>query len=532
MITFGICSRVVTAVVAPEPTRRRAGPGRPFTPIITAHRDRHPPGRPGDESRAKSKLRLDFRYTLPESGLPLFPQQISLLPRVSAGNSNGSSAPLAGEIPPATGPLSASAQNSLAGERVVFTGILASMTHREAWEWVERRGGLASEHVSRQTTLLVIGEEGWPLEADGRPSVKLQQAQRLLADGQSLRIASESEWLGFVGLDDRLATRAQIYTPASISQLLKVSVHAVRRWERLGLIQPVRRVHRLPYFDLRQVASAQRLAELLAAGVPADQVRDSLQKLTPWVGDSTAALAQLELLEQRRELAYRDRHGRLITPGGQRLIEFEPAPRREPRLENWAEDPALEHPSVATPGVEGADREPGTERLHWGRGEWFEEGQRLSAEGNLSGAIESLRMSLMLDYDFPEVHFQLADLLYQQGHERAALERYYMAVELDRDYPEAWTQIGCVHAGLDETDQALLAFEIALDVHPDYAEAHFHRAEALWKQGRYPEACRHFTEYLQHDQHGPWADLAETRLQTAPQPSAPSSPSRQRSTPD
>jgi tetratricopeptide (TPR) repeat protein len=131
-------------------------------------------------------------------------------------------------------------------------------------------------------------------------------------------------------------------------------------------------------------------------------------------------------------------------------------------------------------------------------------------------------MSLMLDYDFPEVHFQLADLLYQQGHERAALERYYMAVELDRDYPEAWTQIGCVHAGLNETDQALLAFEIALNVHPDYAEAHFHRAEALWKQGQFAAACRHFAAYLEHDHEGPWAELAQSRLDAAPTVTHPS----------
>ena len=422
---------------------------------------------------------------------------------MSAENFQGSPPPTVPPVWPAAGPESAAAQNSLAGERVVFTGILASMTHREAAEWVARRGGLATEHVGRQTTLLVIGEEGWPLEADGRPSVKLQHAQRYLAEGQPLRIASESEWLSFIGLDDRLATRAQIYTPASISQLLKVSVQTVRRWERLGLIQPVRRVHRLPYFDLRQVASAQRLAELLAAGIPAAQVRDSLQKLTPWVGDSTAALAQLELLEQRKELAYRDRKGRLVSPNGQRLLEFEPVAKPP------ATDPHEDH-------------SPPDERAHWGRGEWFEEGQRLSAEGQLAPAIEALRMSLMLDYDFPEVHFQLADLLYQQGHERAALERYYMAVELDRDYPEAWTQIGCVHAGLNETDQALLAFEIALNVHPDYAEAHFHRAEALWKQGQFTSACQHFAAYLEHDQQGPWAELAQSRLNAAPTAKQPS----------
>lgn len=64
---------------------------------------------------------------------------------------------------------------ALQGERVVFTGTLASMTHQKAWEFVEQHGGQAAQHVSRQTTLLVVGEEGWPLEADGSPSVNLSQ---------------------------------------------------------------------------------------------------------------------------------------------------------------------------------------------------------------------------------------------------------------------------------------------------------------------------------------------------------------------
>ncbi|MCH7990253.1 MAG: BRCT domain-containing protein, partial [Planctomycetes bacterium] len=63
----------------------------------------------------------------------------------------------------------------LQGERVSFTGTLASMTHRQAIELVAEHGGVATPHVSRQLTILVIGEEGWPLEPDGRASQKLQQ---------------------------------------------------------------------------------------------------------------------------------------------------------------------------------------------------------------------------------------------------------------------------------------------------------------------------------------------------------------------
>src|SRR5258708_825738 len=77
---------------------------------------------------------------------------------------------------------------ALAGERLAFTGTLASMTHKEAHLRAVEAGGVATEHVSRQTTMLVIGEEGWPLEADGQPSVKLQHAERLRAEGLDLRI--------------------------------------------------------------------------------------------------------------------------------------------------------------------------------------------------------------------------------------------------------------------------------------------------------------------------------------------------------
>ena len=427
--------------------------------------------------------------------------------------------------PPAHGPQSAAALASLAGQRIAFTGTLASMTHRQAQQVVEEHGGQPTEHVGKATTLLVVGEEGWPLEADGRPSVKLVQAQKLRAEGAELRIVSESDWLGFVGLDDRRSQLDQVYTPAMLSQLLGVSVHQVRRWERLGLVRAVRRVHRLPFFDLREVASAQRLAQLLASGVPPDKVRDSLCRIEQVVRDPRGALAQLELLSRAGDLAFRDRQGRLTTVRGQRLIEFE-APPANP-VEPIGTIPAHStHPAPPATSTHRVDDQeplpPAVGREQWGRVEWFEEGQRLAAEGDLGPAAEALRMSLMLDHDAPEVQFQLADVLYRQGHERAALERFYVAVELDRQYLEAWTHIGCLHAGLGDELAAIDAFAIALELHPDAADVHYHKAEAHRQRGEADLARTHYTRYLALNQRGPWADLARERLAAPPpDPSVP-----------
>ena len=49
----------------------------------------------------------------------------------------------------------------LQGERVAFTGTLASMTHRQAMDLVEHHGGTSTQNVGQMTSILVVGEEGW-----------------------------------------------------------------------------------------------------------------------------------------------------------------------------------------------------------------------------------------------------------------------------------------------------------------------------------------------------------------------------------
>jgi tetratricopeptide (TPR) repeat protein len=389
----------------------------------------------------------------------------------------------------------------LAGERVSFTGTLASMTHRDAMAQVVAQGGTSAEHVSRQTTMLVIGEEGWPLEPDGKPSVKLQHAERLMAEGIPIRIVRESDWLGFLGLGDRRDELHRRCTPAMLSRMLEVSVHEIRRWERLGLIRAVEHICRLPYFDFQEVSNARRLAELIDAGVSTREIKNSLTQLEAAVGIGSRPLAQLEILAADHQILYRDSRGRLKTPVGQLLLDFDGS-SPAPDAESAADTMALPDP-------------PAPDRRNWTAGQWGAEGSRLSDEGELDAAIQAFRMALMEDFDAPEIHFHLAETLYRQGNSSAALERYYMAVELDHNYLEAWTQIGCLMSEFGRTDDAMDAFRIALDIHPEFPDAHLHLAEALHQSGRTPEAIEHWQTYLKFDQSGPWADAARSRLEGA-----------------
>lgn len=431
------------------------------------------------------------------------------------------------DSPDIDSPLDVELQSSpcLQGERVSFTGTLASMTHRQAHDFVRQHGGTPASHVSRQLSMLVVGEEGWPLDPNGQPSQKLLQVQQLQEEGLRIQIVNESDWLQLLGLDDEMQEVHRNYTPAMLSKLLDVPVSRIRAWERAGLIRPVRRIHRLPYFDFQEVTSARRLSELLAAGVPRSEIEDSLRKLAAIMGDVERPLAQLSLLERDARVIYRDDRGLLHAATGQRMFEFDAEPNVSLALIDPDDEDAIDHDSATVPfpnhitfpdsGIlDDNDLDPNYTKtdVTVGGAEWFDRGCQLMAEGRADGAVHAFRMSLMDFPGDPEASFHLAEALYLQGNVAGALERFYSAVEQERYYVEAWTQIACLHVELGEFETALSTFDVALDLHEDFPDAHWHKANVLHQLNRLDEAVEHWDAYLRFDSRGPWAENARQRL--------------------
>ena len=413
----------------------------------------------------------------------------------------------------------------LRGERVAFTGTLASMTHEQAHTLTGQHGGTATHSVSRQTTMLVIGEEGWPLESDGRPSLKLRQVNDWNNSGREIRVVNESDWLSLIGLSPRRDELRGSYTPAMLSTLLNLPAGVFRRWERLGLIRAVRKIHRLPYFDYQEVSGARRLSGLLKGGASPRELETSLTRLTGLVDGVERSLAQLNLLVRDRYVVVRDDRGLVNATNGQRLFDFEP----NPALEDDDGPPALPFPRQADgPGVQ----------LHWSSSDWFHEGCRLVDDNRPVDAVEAFRLALTTECEIAslpapreladeipslprapadkphpaEINFHLAETLYRLGRLEAAIERYYCVVELDPQYLEAWTQLGCLLAESQSYSAAIDAFRIALDLHPQYPDAHWHMGNLLDQLGRGDEALQHWRPCLEFDRHGPWAETARQRL--------------------
>lgn len=395
------------------------------------------------------------------------------------------------------------AADALKDERVAFVGKLAGMSRREAHQLVRASGGVAVEKLSERPQLVVVGEADLPLND---LTESLGDELRAAVEQGTVRVITETQlWqrLGFVEGEQNIHRH---YTPAMLADLLGVPVSVIRRWHRRGLITPVREVRKLPYFDFQEVATARRLAELLAAGVSPQAIEKKLAALGRLLPDIERPLAQLSVIVEGKQLLLRQGDG-LIESGGQLRFDFEAAAAQP------SGDTARLPAPKATPS-------PGSRRANLSSLATPEEMRTLAAEfedeGELDLAADMYRAALAAGGPNADICFSLAETLYRLGELGAARERYYMAIELDEDYVEARANLGCVLAETEQRELAVAAFQGALAYHPDYADAHYHLARTLDELGRREEAEVHWRAFLELTVDSPWAAAASERLGGAP----------------
>src|ERR1700731_579151 len=112
---------------------------------------------------------------------------------------------------------------------VAFTGRLACMSRAEAFEVIRSRGGMPSLSVTKRTKLLIVGELGWPLLDDGRPSNKLSRAKDFGIPAVSER--RFLEWIGKAVPDSVQKT----YSAEQLASLSKMSIRMIGELAQLSL---------------------------------------------------------------------------------------------------------------------------------------------------------------------------------------------------------------------------------------------------------------------------------------------------------
>ncbi len=210
--------------------------------------------------------------------------------------------------------------NRLEGKEVSFAGMLSSLSRKEAQDLVTQSGGVVVSMPTENTSYLVIGQQSIPLREDGRIPHKLREARTLQERSQPITIINEDEFLSMMGEAPEIGH--SLYTIGQLSRILDVPKSRIRTWVRHGLIEPVETVHRLAYFDFRQVSGARSLIELIHSGVSLSDLRQSLRQLETWMPGVDQPLSQLSILENNGQLLVRLSSGQLVETTGQLQFDF------------------------------------------------------------------------------------------------------------------------------------------------------------------------------------------------------------------
>ena len=76
-----------------------------------------------------------------------------------------------------------------------FTGKLERMTRKEANTMVALTGGIPEQSVTKNTNILVVGEQDWRVVGESGLSSKMKKAQSLLENGQNIEIMTEDDFI-------------------------------------------------------------------------------------------------------------------------------------------------------------------------------------------------------------------------------------------------------------------------------------------------------------------------------------------------
>ena len=344
---------------------------------------------------------------------------------------------------------------------VAFTGKLASMKRAQAFSLVEERGGTPRAGVTKSTSILIVGELGWPLLPDGSPSSSL-----LKAKSYGIPIASERRFLTWVG---KAASEQQTkaYSKEQLAALSKVSLDLVDQFAMFGLLEP-----QDDLFGFRDLAAARQIANLLASGVKLSTITQSLADIRKWLPE--AGLANLRLIPEASDTILVEHMNGRTDKKGQFVLP-------------------IEAPSTDADVL-------------------FAKAQAAEEDEDWDAAERLYSLVMNIDPEDTASAFNLANVL-RAHHKLAEAEAAYrVAIEREPDFAEAWFNLADLLDEQRRSSAALFCLERAIKADPDYANAVFNLALLLQRLERTGDAAKQWRRYLEIDQASAWAGRAKKAL--------------------
>lgn len=335
------------------------------------------------------------------------------------------------------------------------------MKRADAFAAVRRHGGKPRQGVTKDTGILIVGELGWPLLDDGKPSNSLAQAK-----SYKIPIASERQFLGWLG-KSAPEQHAKAYSADQLAALSKLPKDVIEQLDMFGLIEP-----KGGLYGFRDLAAARQVSGLLNAGTALSVITKSLHEIRKWLPD--AQLSNLKLFPESSDKILVEQMKGKTEKTGQFVLD----------VEKPADDPDAV----------------------------FAEAQAAETRGDHAAAEQLYRKAMKLDPDDPSAAFNLGNLMRAGGRNLEAESAFRAALKADGDYALAWYNLADVLDEQNRTKDAVDCLRRVLEADPDFADAMFNMGLFLQRLEQHAEAASWWRKYLEHDDSSPWAARAKRAL--------------------
>lgn len=335
------------------------------------------------------------------------------------------------------------------------------MRRADAFEIVRKHGGKPREGVTKQTDILIVGQLGWPLLDDGRPSNSLAQAK-----SYKIPVASERQFLAWIGRSAP-EDQSKTYTAAQLASLSKLPADIVDQLAMFGLIEA-----REGLYGFRDLAAARQVSALLGGGTGLSVITRSLYEIRKWLPD--AGLSNLRLFPETSDRLLVEQIKGRTERTGQYILDVD--------------------------------------QPHDDANALFAKARGAEEQGDLATAEQLYRRLMKVDRYDPVAPFNLGNVLRSMGRTVEVESAYRAAVKADPKYAPAWYNLADLLDDQGRAKEAIECLSRALDGDPSYVDAMFNMGLLLQRLERHAEAAAMWKRYLALDDDSPWAARARRAL--------------------
>jgi tetratricopeptide (TPR) repeat protein len=298
----------------------------------------------------------------------------------------------------------------------------------------------------------------------------------------------------------------ELYSIRDVARILALQESRLRYWMQVGFVGPTVRKGGRFYYTFCDLVAVKAAKDLLAAEIPLQRVRKSVESLKKMLPNDTHPASRLRVCSDGNTIVALADDIAFEPIGGQIVMAFNVPSFGEhisevlamPRVDPAAPQEVTDSPTEANSGTTAY--------------RMFVEACAAEDRGDLELAEHMFRQAIEMEPNMAAALTNLGNLVYRQGEVEQARRLYERAIEHDPNQPEARYNLANTLEDLGEIELAVAELRKVCAAAPDFADAHYNLGLMLVQLGGTAQAKQHLERYLELDAKSDWASHAREYL--------------------